>query len=101
MIEKREPLSMSESLGYVKKNENSDAGVSEFIGKFTKLSSKEAVDLRKKIGSLGVIKLKPEFIAKIIDIMPESIDDLNKIFTGVSLDEEESKKIFEAIKQFK
>ena len=101
MIEKKEPLSMAEALEYIKKSENSEKGAAEFIKKFTKLNSKEAVELKKKIESLGLIKLKPEYIAKIIDLIPESIGDLNKVFMGVSLDEDESKKIFEAIKQFR
>ena len=101
MIEKKESLSMAEALEYVKKTESSEAGVKDFINKFTKLNSKEAKELKKKIEDLGLIRLKPEHIVKIIDLMPEDILDLNKIFVGVSLDEDESKKILETVKQFK
>ena len=47
------------------------------------------------------MKLKTENISKIIDIIPENAEDLNKIFTEVGLDEDETKKILEAVKQFK
>ena len=48
-----------------------------------------------------LLKIKNEHIVKIIDLMPEDASDLNKIFTDVSLTEDETKKILEAVKQFK
>jgi|SRR3989344_7087601 len=101
MIKNAESISMAEAIEYVKKNENSETDIKGFIKKFTKLSQKEAKELRKSLEKLELMKLKTENISKIIDIIPENAEDLNKIFTEVGLDEDETKKILEAVKQFK
>ena len=88
---------MAEVTEFVEK----DSEVSKFIKKFTKMENKEAKEFRKKIESLDLMKIKSDSISKIIDLMPENQDDLNKIFVGTSLDEEESKRILDEVKQFK
>ena len=72
-----------------------------FIKKFVKLSPKEAKDLRKKIEELDFMKIRTEHIVKIIDLMPENAENLNKIFSDMSLDEDETKKILDTVKEFK
>jgi len=44
--------------------------------------------------------LRAEQIIKIIDLLPENQEDLNKI-VDISLDENETKKILETVKEFK
>ena len=100
MIKHSEPLSMVQAEEYVKKQKTSGADVTGFINKFAKLKPKEANGLQKKLEDLNLIKLKKEHIVKIIDLMPENTDNLNKIFVDVSLDEDETKKILETIKEF-
>jgi len=101
MIKHREPLSMTESLEYVEDKKDSEADIKKLIKKFVKLDPETAVKLREKLSSLGLLKLKQEYISKVIDIMPENHENLNKIFTDVVLDEDESKKILDAIKEFR
>jgi len=101
MIKNSIPLSMAESLEYVEKDKKSENPVKEFIKKFVKLTPKEAKELRKKLEDLKIIKMNGESISKLIDIFPEKPEELNKIFTDVSLDEDETKKIFDTIKEFK
>ncbi len=101
MIKNAEPISMAESIEYVKKTEDSETDIKGFIKRFTKLSPKEAKELKKSLEKLELIKLKTENISKIIDLMPENAEDLNKIFTDINLDEDETKKILETVKQFK
>ncbi len=101
MIKNNEPLSMVEVLDYVKKTENAETDVITFIKKLTKLNSKEAKELREKLEELQLIKMRPESLVKIIDLLPENSEDLNKIFTDVGLNEDETKKILDAVKQFK
>ena len=98
MIRNTESLSMVEALKYIQKE---DSEIAIFIKKFNKLNVKEAVKIREKISSLGLMKIREEHISKIIDLIPETFSDLNKIFIDVSLDEDESKKILDAIKEFK
>ena len=47
------------------------------------------------------MRVKQEHIVKIIDLMPENAEELNKIFVDSSLDEDETKKILETVKEFK
>jgi len=101
MINNSEPLSMAEASGYLDKKDENEAEVLGFMKKFTELNAKEAKELRAKIVSLDMMKVKPEHIVKIIDLMPEDSEALNKIFSDVGLDEDETKKILETIKEFK
>ena len=101
IIKNTELVSMSEALEYMKEDKENNAEVIGFVKKFTELKPKEAKEIRKKIQNLNLMKAKPEYIVKIIDLMPETNEDLNKIFVDVSLDEDESKKILEIIKEFK
>jgi DNA-directed RNA polymerase subunit F len=98
MIQENKPLSMAESLGYVDKE---NVELNGFIKKFTNLKIKDAVEMREKIEELALLKVKPKHISKVIDILPESSADLNKIFDDVSLDEDEANKILEIVKQYK
>ena len=101
MIRYREPLSMTESLEYIEDEKDSEAEVKKFVKKFVKLKSEEAKKMREKLFLLGLLKLKQEYISKIIDILPENFESLNKIFTDVSLDEDEAKKILDIIDEFR
>jgi len=99
MIKNNKILSMAECLEYVKDKE--DTEIVGFIKKFAELDSKQAKEMRKKIEELSLIKIRPAQIAKIIDFMPENIIDLNKIFEDITLDENESNKILDIVKQYK
>jgi len=93
---------MAEIAEYIKKTKDSDVSeVLKFIKKFTKLTAKEAVELRKKLESQNLMRVKQEHIVKIIDLMPENAEELNKIFVDSNLDEDETKKILETVKEFK
>ena len=92
---------MAEALKYIKKDSESEAEVKKFIKKFTKIKPKKAEEMKKKLESLNMMKMKSEHIAKIIDLLPEDSEDLNKIFNDVSLNEDETKKISETIGEFK
>jgi|SRR3989344_989784 len=97
------PLSMKEAEKIVEtsKGEKEEKEVLDFIRKFTKLDIKEAIELRKEIESLNLLKIKEENITKIIDLLPEDASDLNKIFDDVSLDENETNKLLETIKKYR
>lgn len=102
MIKNREPLSMTESMEYIADAEKEESpDMKKFIKKFVKLAPEKAKSLRKKIQELNLLKVKGENISEIIDILPDNQENLNKIFTDVSLDEDESKKILDAVKEFK
>lgn len=99
MIKNIEPISMAEALKYIKEDKESKIDVIGFIKKFIVLKPKEVKEFKKKIQDLNLMKVKQDYIIKIIDLLPENAEDLNKIFVDVSLDEDESKKILEIIKE--
>lgn len=101
MIKNRTPLSMAESLEFIKGDGEREKEIRKFIKDFTKTGPEEAKKIRKKIEDLNLLKVKPKNIASLIDIMPGNSEDLNKIFSDVNLDEDETNKIFEALEEFK
>lgn len=77
--------------------------VQEYIKKFSKIKPEKAKAIKKAILELNILKLKPYHIAKILDVMPEDIEDVRKIFVGedVTLDQDEINSILDAIKKNK
>ncbi len=98
MILNKESLSMAEASEYVEKGSETD--VKGFIKKFVKIKPEKAKELRAKLKELDLIKMNNEHIAKLIDLLPETTDELNKIFSDVGLDEDENKKILDTIKEY-
>lgn len=96
MIKSNKPLSMAESTEYLEKESNTMI----FIKKFNALSTKDAKELRKKLEDLNLIKMNDFNISKIIDLVPEKTEEVNKIFIDVGLDENETKKILDVVKEF-
>ena len=97
MIKKKIPLSMAEVTEYAKENEE----LMKFIKNFNQIKENEAKSLRQKLSGLNLMKVKEEHIAKMIDTVPQDEEDLNKIFSGVSLDDNETQNILNTIKEFK
>jgi len=99
MIKDNTLISMAESVKYLGKEEK-HTELKGFIKKFIKINPEDAAELRKKIESFNLMKVKPEHIAKIIDTLPEKNEDLNKIFNDINLDEDENSKILGAVKEY-
>jgi DNA-directed RNA polymerase subunit F len=99
MIRSSKAISMTEAQKYLDKEKHSE--LIGFAKKFVRLSIEEAQKLNEKLENLDLLKVKDSHIAKIIDILPEDKTDLNKIFTDVSLTEDESTKILDAISEFR
>jgi DNA-directed RNA polymerase subunit F len=101
MIKNIKSLSMAESIEYINKDETSGAEISGFIKKFTNLGVEDAKKLRKDLEELKLIKMDENRTVKIIDLLPRSSEELNKIFTEISLSEDETKKILDTIKKYR
>jgi DNA-directed RNA polymerase subunit F len=99
MISNRISLSIAEAEEYTKDNENS-AELNKFIKKFVKIDLKKAKELRSKLQELNLMKVKSDHISKIIDILPETNEDVNKIFADISLDENETQRILDTVKEY-
>ena len=101
MIRYREPLSMTESVEFIEDKKDGETDIKKFIKKFVKLKPDEAKKMREKINGFNLIKIKNEHVSKIIDTLPESREELNKIFTEISLDEDEAKKILDVVEEYR
>ena len=101
MIKENNSLSIVEALEYTDSKNESEVKIKKFMGNFKKLDIKEAKNLREKIKGMELLKVRDSHISKIIDLVPENKEDLNKIFTEVGLDEDESKQILDAIEEFR
>ena len=89
-----EPLSLAEAKEIVEDiGENKE--IKDFFKKFMKLNVKKAKEMTEELNNLNMPKMKKEYISKIVDLLPEDASDVNKIFTDVSLDEDETNKILE------
>lgn len=96
MITEMKELSMAEASEYLESEE-----LQGFAKKFVKVKPAEAKKMRTELEAVDSIKIKSEHIAKIIDILPEDAVDLGKIFSEISLDENEANKILEIVKSHK
>lgn len=101
MINNKQPLSMAESQEFIDSDTDKGKEMIGFIKKFIKLKPKKAKELRKKLQKMEMIKLKDKHISKIIDLLPETSEDLNKVFNDVGLNEDETKKILDTIKEYR
>ena len=101
MIKTSEPLSLAEAQEFIKDSEETSPEIREFVNNFKKLPVEDAKSLRKKLNGLDLIKVKADHISKIIDLLPESKEELNKIFVDINLEEDETNKILDTIKEFK
>jgi len=101
MIRSSESLSLAEAQEFIKNSEETSNEIREFVNNFKKLSVKDAKELRKELNGLNLIKIKPSHISKVIDLLPENKDELNKIFVDVNLEEDEINKILDTIKKFR
>ena len=92
---------MAEALEYIKKDDEKETDIVGFIKKFNKTKAKDAKEMKQDIERLGIIKIRPEHAVKIVDVLPESAEELNKIFADVSLDDDETRKVLDTIKRYK
>lgn len=96
----RKPLSLIEVKNYVEKVDLSDKKpIHDYLKKFCKIRADKTKKISEDIRGLNNPKIKEENIVKIIDFAPEDIEDINKIFTDVTLTEEEAKVILEIAKK--
>jgi len=99
MIKNRVPISMPEAIEYITKDHGAETLA--FIKKFTSLKEKDGKEVREKIEQLNNVKLDEKSISKIIELLPENNEELSKIAQGSLLSDDESKQVFDIVKEFK
>jgi len=72
----------------------------EYLNNFTKISAKQSNEIKEKLKSLDIIRLKEKHIAKIIDIMPQDTESLKAILIqdNIIVKIEELEKVLECLK---
>ncbi len=75
----------------------------DYLAQMTKLSSKKAEELKEKLEGLKISRLKDEFIIKIIDTLPATVDELRVLLQGyiVSINQADMKKVIELVKEYR
>ena len=100
MILERTPLNMQEILKNIPDSEKKEQ-MDNFLKKFLNTKKEQAKKIKEGIEKLDLLKIKTEHIVKIVDMLPEDASDINKIFADVSLNEDETNKILEVVKNNK
>jgi len=100
MIKSIKPLSLAEANELVGTGEDKK-DIKNYMKKFNQIKADKAKKLREEIENLKNIKIKANHIVKIIDMLPKDEEDVNKIFTDINLDENETNKIIEIVKNYK
>ncbi|MBS3099100.1 hypothetical protein J4462_02720 [Candidatus Pacearchaeota archaeon] len=93
------PVILAEVKDIVDKIENKQE-LQDYLKKFTVLKKDKALALKKEISELNNPKIKEENIVKIVDFLPKDSEDVNKIFTEISLNEEEINAIVEIVRKY-
>jgi DNA-directed RNA polymerase subunit F len=103
MILDRTPLNLVEVEEIVKTLPEGDRKeeIKLYLKKFSKTKAQKAKKIKEELEAMDMLKIKREHVVKIVDLLPEDSSDLNKIFTDVSLNEDETNKILEIVKNSK
>ncbi len=99
IILNKQPLALAEIKSYIH-DKDEKKQILDYTKKFTKLKEEQAKKLKDNIKSLNNPKLKEEHLIKIVDILPQDQEDLNKIVTEISLSQEEADAIIQKVKEF-
>ena len=71
-----------------------------YFKKFTTLDLPKSKKLIEEVNALNNLKINRVDLVKLVDFLPKNLDELNKIFTEVSLSEEEANAILEIVKKY-
>ena len=93
------PISLSEVKSHVSDFEDRKQ-LEDYMKTFCKLDKKKADALIKDIENLNNPKFRLKDIVKVADFLPKTPEEANKIFTDVSLSEEEANAIVEIVKKY-
>ncbi len=100
------PITLVETREILEKIEKRDKTLNEksiktreYINKLVKKTT-NIKELQEKLEKVGVARLKPRHIIKIIDVYPKDMDSLKTIISGenITLKQEDLKKVLECLK---
>ncbi len=57
----------------------------DYVNLFVGISAEKATELMQKLETLNIPRLKPEHVVKIVDLLPESVEELKNVLTPYTL----------------
>jgi len=96
VIREERPITMAEVVSMAGEGEKSEK-IKQFIRSFPVVDVKKALAIKEALANLEILKLKERHLVKIVDFLPSTAAELNKILSDVSLDQEEVEKILGAV----
>ena len=102
-----EPVSLIEVKHLLEQAQKRDTQLSfvgektkNYVEQFVSLSSTQKEELQKKLAGLELARLKPEHVCKIIDFLPQSLQDLKVTLAAYPLTfpKKDQESIVEAVK---
>jgi DNA-directed RNA polymerase subunit F len=75
----------------------------EYLSSFIHISAKSALELKKEIEKLEIPRLKDAQVCKIVDIMPETMEELKAILEEypITIVDKNLKRIVELVAEYK
>jgi DNA-directed RNA polymerase subunit F len=98
MIKRLQPLSIAQVKDMIKSMDKKE--LNDYLKKFSKLQKADAEKLSAELKDLKNVKIKDEYNIKIIDFLPKTSEELNKIFIEISLDEKEINEILSIVGRY-
>lgn len=104
------PITLSSVKDALEKIKKRDAQLSfraqktdEYLQSFKILSVKEATQLEEKLKKLNIPRMKEQHIAKIVDVLPASINEVKTLLQGytITVSADNMKKIVDTVLEFK
>jgi len=99
MIKKSTPLTLTEAIDLAGDSDK-EQKFRGFAKQFVKISAKDAKAMKEELQKLDLIKLKEDYIIKIVDFLPQDFADITKVLPGISLNQDEIDKILEIVKKY-
>ena len=98
MILNRTPLTLAQVKAYAPSEEDNKV-LTDYLKAFTHLSKEKAEAMLTDIQALNNPKIKEELAIKVVDLLPQDSEDVNKIFIENSLSEEETQALLAVVKK--
>lgn len=99
MILNKTPLTLAQVKAYASGLEENKVLV-DYLKAFSNLSKEKAESLLAEIHALNNPKIKEELAVKVVDLLPQDAEDVNKIFLENSLSEEETQALLAVVKNY-
>jgi DNA-directed RNA polymerase subunit F len=108
-IQEESPISLYDLRKEMKKIKKRDTELSlrsgkteEYLNQFAVLKDKDAESLEKELAEMEIPRFKDSHIKKVIDTLPESVEELKVVLQGYTLtiSKENMQKIVSAVKKY-